>query len=215
LAWGLASLSTALASHVALDGLGDLLGSEGGADTYSEHAHAAVAPLASVVLTLMLGLLFRLAVCALAQRERTDPVTLLARCFGRVSLRRSFAFAACGGLATLVAMEFVEQIQAFGHPEGVAAALGGNVALGFAVVSFVAAIVTFAGLRLATWLLAVVIATGSIVAAFLRAADLTLPPIRNFVRRHVRRATAPAALVRCRGLRAPPFIIEPKHSFSH
>ena len=207
LGWGLASLTTALLSHSALDWLGDALGSEGGADAYSEHAHGAVAPVAVVALALTLALLFRFAVCALAERERTDPIVMLARCFGVASLRRSFIFAACGGLATLVAMEFFEQVQAFGRPESVAAALGGNVILGLGVVALVAAIVTFVGLRFAAWLLAVVVATGSIVAAFLRAADSALRPVLTTVRRHVRRATAPASLARCRGLRAPPCIV--------
>jgi hypothetical protein len=209
LGWMLASLTTALLSHAAIDRVGDILGSAAGADAYDEHAHTAIGPVAVMALILTLVLLLKVVACTLARRERSDPVVVLARRFGRLPLPLPIALTAGGGLAALIAMEFVEQYQAFGAIQGVGDALGGNAFLGFAVICGIAAFVTAVGLRAAAALLAVALAARAIVSSFLKRGDGAAADRGLHARgRRLGSSSVQAVLLaRCRGMRAPPVFV--------
>jgi len=206
LSWLLASFATAALAHVMIGWLGNCAG---GADAYDEHAHGTVAPIAlAAAILLTFGLLVA-AANAVARRGGVDPVDLLARRLSEMYPAVPVAFVTLGGLVTLIAMEFLEQWTAFGHVEGIADALGGNVALGFAAVIFVAAALTMLGLRLAHALVAVaakaVLAVVSWIVAIVGSA--VSEAVRRAAACRPRRRSAAASfplLAHGFGLRAPP-----------
>lgn len=203
LTWLLASLVTAALSHVLIGIGGDVWP---GGDAYAEHDHASVAPVVLAAVGLGVILVLRSALKAIGRCEDIDPVVLLARQFGTMRSILPCIAVALGGFAALLAMEFSEQVAAFGYVEGVGDALGGNAVAGVAIVALVAAGVTLVGLRCArTLIAAAATAVGAVVAWIVaaaavvvdRAAIVRLAPNR-------RRRLPNAVLARCSGLRAPP-----------
>jgi hypothetical protein len=206
LTWLLASLATAASAHV-LIGLVGTLGA--GSDAYDDHAHATVAPIGLAAVALIATLVWRSAALRICRSQALDPALLLARRFGRMSPLAPVLAVAAGGLGTLLAMEFSEQLSAFGRIEGIADALGGNAVAGLAIVAGVAAALTFAGLRSATALLQVSVSTVSALYAWIvvRARITIDTALSHRAIGQRRRRTANAHLARSHGLRAPPTIV--------
>lgn len=204
LAWLLASLAAAASAHALIGIAGD---AGAGGDAYDEHAHAAVAPVALVALGLLTAALLRSAVHRISRAQAVDPALLLARRFGSLHpLVPSFMVAA-GALATLLGMEFTEQLTALGHIEGVADALGGNTFVGLALVGCVSAALTALGLRSARALLESAAATaGALYAWILRRPTAAVRDDAAQMRRArgYPSAAATVAFAHSRGLRAPP-----------
>ncbi len=203
LTWLLASLATAALSHVVIDILGTL---GAGGDAYDEHAHASVAPIGLAAVALVAALVWRSAALSLGRSQAIDPAMLVARRFGTMPLLLPILTVAVGGFATLVAMEFTEQLSAFGHIEGIADALGGNAPVGLAIVICAAATLTFAGLRSAAALLRVSVSTVSALYALIavRARIVASAEISRRPIGHRRRSGANPYLTQSHGLRAPP-----------
>jgi hypothetical protein len=203
LAWLLVSLATAALAHVLIEAIGTL-GASG--DAYAEHAHGAVAPVAIGALGLVGAFLLRSAVGSLGRSLAIDPVVLLARRFGAMPPLVPIITVAVGGFATLVAMEFTEQLSELGRIEGIADALGGNALVGLAIVVGVAVVVTLVGLRCAGTLLEATVATVGALYAWIVAKALALidgPAVPRRRRAPCHGATA-TQIARTRGLRAPP-----------
>lgn len=203
LAWLLASFATAAFAH----GLIGLSGAvDPGGRAYDAHAHAALAPVALAALSLVTIALLGSALRALSRSERIDPVVVLARRFGRMHPVAPALAVALGGFATLLGMEFTEQLSAFGAIRGVRDALGGNALIGCVIVVLVATLVTIIGLRSARALLATVTATLGALVAWIVATTPAPIDRAGIARRiqHRRHASTSAFLARCSGLRAPP-----------
>jgi hypothetical protein len=202
----LASLATAALAHVAID----LLGTIGaGGDAYDEHAHGAVAPVALGAVCLIAALLLRSALRSLSRAQAVDPALILARRFGTMPLPLPVTSVSLGGLAVLVAMEFTEQISAFGHIEGVADALGGNACVGFAIVCCVAFAITLLGLRCARGLVATALRAICGLAAWVVDAGHPSTDRCATVRRTRERRcdSVKTRRAQCLGLRAPPLAL--------
>lgn len=203
LSWLLASLGSAAISHglIALVS-GALLGG----DAYATHEHAAVGPVVLAALVLAVTALFYAALQPLLRADANDPVALLARRFGSMNPLVPAVAVFAGSLFTLIAMEFAEQCAAFGRIEGVSDALGGNVALGIALVAIAAAVVTILGLRSARALLRGASAALAVLVAWVSARPQSRVDRATIAqrRRHCRHASTSAFLTRCLGLRAPP-----------
>lgn len=202
LVWLLASLATAALSHALIGFLGDAFS---GPEAYDEHGHATVGPVALAALSLVAGVLLRSALRALARPHEPDPILLLARRYGNKQPLLPGVAVAGGGLTTLLAMEFTEQVSELGHVTGVGDALGGNVIVGLGIVTLVAVGVTLVGLRAAR---ALVETSATAVGAFIAwiIAKTPLIHVAVIVRRTtIRRSSVVAALlIWCTGLRAPP-----------
>jgi hypothetical protein len=124
----------------------------------------------------------------------------------RVDPRLAVAAVAIGGCATLLGMEFAEQLVAFGHVVGVADAFGGAPLPGLGLVLAAAALVALVGRRAAGWLVTATAYAVTVVAGWLRMlrrAGPTVPSASRSRARHAR-AVALTFLARCSGLRAPP-----------
>jgi purine-cytosine permease-like protein len=112
---------------------------------------------------------------------------------------------ALGASATLLAMEFAEQLGSVGRIEGVADALGGSAWIGLAIVGVCATIVTIVGLRSARVLLSRAVAVARTVFAWILLEPR--PRVRAAIVLRVARDTntcSPAFIARCFGMRAPP-----------
>lgn len=195
----LAAFATAAAAHVVLGMLGS---------AYAERDHVALGPVALAAAAIVAAVLLRVAAAAVARAEHADPLVALAREARRLDPRGPLAAVFAGGLATLVAMEGVEQIVEHGRIGPLADALNGNVPLGLAVVLAVATLVVAAGLRFARVLVDVTVRTARAVLALLldplaRERAAAAPRAR---RRRRPVSVAVAFLARCSGLRAPPFL---------
>jgi hypothetical protein len=202
----LASFATAALAHGAIAALGSL-GVGEDADAYGAHGHGAVAPVALAAAALLAYALLRVVASGIARREHRDPMVALARAARGLDPRLpSFAVGACA-LGTLVGMEFVEQLAAFGHVTSVADALGGNGVAGVAIVAMLAVLVTILGLRFAHVLAAAALAVSRIVATLVVALRLHGDAVSRARIRLAHTgvaAVAGALLARCFGLRAPP-----------
>jgi hypothetical protein len=200
--WLLASLATAASAHASIAVFGTL----GGGDAYTFHAHRTVGPIVLAAVALIATLIWRSAVMSIGRSEAIDPAMLLARRFGTMSPLVPIANVAIGGLGTLIAMEFTEQLSAFGHIESFADALGGNAAIGLAIIVCVAAALTFAGLRSATAFLHVSVSTVSALYAWIvvRARFSNDATIRRRALGRCRRSFSNTQYTESHGLRAPP-----------
>lgn len=203
LTWLLASLGTATLAHVLIDALGTL---GAGGDAYDDHAHATVAPIGLAAVALIATLVWRSAALRMGRSQAIDPTLLLARRFGTMRPLVPVLTVALGGFGTLLAMEFTEQLSAFGRIEGIADALGGNAPVGLAIIVCAAALLTCTGLRSAAALLHVSVSTVSALCALIavRARILIDAAISRRPVGHHRRSSAHAHLGQSHGLRAPP-----------
>jgi hypothetical protein len=205
LTWLLASLATAALAHVLIAAVGAL---DAGHDAYADHAHATVVPIGLAAVALMATVLWRSAALRMSRTQAIDPAMLLARRFGTMSALGPIFTVTLGGLGTLLMMEFAEQLSTLGHIEGIADSLGGNVAVGLAIVVSLAAALTCAGLRSAAALLRVSASAAGVLAAWI----VVKPRIRvdtvisHRAIRHLRRTIAHAA-GQSHGLRAPPTLV--------
>jgi hypothetical protein len=213
LCWLLASLATAFCAHALIDSVGDRLDrySNMHADAYAAHEHGSIVPIAQLIATLLVSLLLLVATRAVARkRHNGDGIGALAERLRWIRPAHAIGFVAVGGLAILVGMEFLEQAAAFGHVGSVAEALGGNVAIGLALVGGVAAALTAAGLRVVGAFVAVTAATALSIASWIVARlDAALVDVLSGTGRTRRprgRAGALPGLYAssCCGLRAPP-----------
>ncbi len=205
LTWLLASLGTAALAHVLIDVLGTL---GAGGDAYDDHAHATVAPIGLAAVALIVIFVWRSTALSIGRSRAIDPALLLARRFGTMPPLVPILTVATGGFGTLLAMEFTEQLSAFGRIEGIADALGGNAPVGLAIIACAAATLTFTGLRSAAGLLHVSVSTVSALCALIavRARSLINAAISRRPLGHRRRTNADAHLAQSHGLRAPPTI---------
>jgi hypothetical protein len=200
--WLLASFATAALAH----GCIGLVGDAGiGGEAYATHPHAAVLPVALAALILGAVVLLRSALRVLHRAHGRDLIANLERSCSEVQPVGASIAVGVGALATLLAMEFVEQRGAFGHVVGLNEALGGNAMLGLAILALVAAIVTLVGLRCVRLLLDGAVAAIGVVFFWI-VAKLDLRQRGAIVRRSRNRADicAPTILARCFGMRAPP-----------
>jgi hypothetical protein len=210
----LASFLTAALAHV---GIG-LLGAAGlgmDDDAYSGHGHEALAPVALLTASLLIYSLLRTVANALARRHHLDPLLAFARVAGRLNTGFPIVLVFGGALLTLVGMEFIEQVVAFGHVVGLADALGGDAIAGLSIVAALAALVTVVGLRFAHALAAAALVVSRIVAILVLALRLRSAGIRRILMRDAHcgvGALACGLLVRCFGLRAPPARTRPSPS---
>jgi len=201
LSWLLASFLTAACSHALIA----LAGTVFGMRSYGEHAHAAVAPVVLVALIVAISLLLRAALRTLDRSQSADDVALLGKRCGEMRPFVPSALVVAGSSITLLAMEFSEELSAFGHVEGVGDALGGNPAAGFAIIVAVAIVVTVVGLGSARVLLSTAAAAARALIVWIDAT--TNSPACEFIvtRAQRRRITWLQAFVaRCFGMRAPP-----------
>jgi hypothetical protein len=206
LTWLLASLATAALAHVLIDIVGTF---GGGGDAYDDHAHATVAPIGLAAVALIATLVWHSAARRIGRSQAIDPAMLLARRFGTMPLLVPVFTVAAGGFGALLAMEFTEQLSAFGRIEGVADALGGNAVVGLAIIVCVAAALTFGGLRSAAALLDISVSTVSALYAWIVVRDrivIDTALSRRTIGNH-RRIVANARLSQAHGLRAPPTIV--------
>jgi hypothetical protein len=206
LTWLLASLATAEMAHVLIDVVGTL---GAGGDAYDDHAHATVAPIGLAAVALSATLVWRSAAVRIGRAQAIDPAMLLARRFGTMPPLGPVLSVAMGGFGTLLAMEFTEQLSAFGRIEGIAHALGGNAVVGLTIIAGVATALTFAGLRSAAALLDVSVSTVIALYAWIVVRDriCTNTVLSRRTIGNCRRRVATARLVQSHGLRAPPTII--------
>jgi len=217
LGWLLASLMTAFCAHALIDRAGAWFGGDPDlhADAYAAHAHVAIVPIVLLASMLLTGMLLSIAARAVARRERkSDGVEALAQELRRIRPAPAMGLVASGGLTILIAMEFTEQALAFGHVGSVTEALGGNVLLGLPIVSIVAGSLTAIGLRVAagfaTGTAASAISIVAWIVARLDAASREVLSAAGRIRRPRGRAGAVPGLYAssCRGLRAPPPLID-------
>jgi hypothetical protein len=202
LTWLLASLATAALAHVLIDAFGAI---GAGGDAYDEHAHASVAPVTLGAIALIATLLLRSATLRVGRAQAIDPALILATRFGSMPLLVPVLVVTLGGFGTLLGMEFTEQVSAFGHIEGVADALGGNAAVGFAIIGCVALALTFAGLRSAKALLDVAASGARALYAWIVVSRRTRVDAALLRRGHTRsRHRTSGAFRKFYGLRAPP-----------
>jgi hypothetical protein len=189
----------------------DLVGNAGaGGDAYGDHAHGTVGPVGLSAVALVGLLLFRSAALQMGRSHAVDPAVFLARRFGTMSPLVPLIAVAVGGFATLVAMEFTEQLSELGRIEGVVDALGGNAAVGLAIVAGVATTITLVGLRSAGAVLRATVATVGALCAWIVVKAPSLvddAAILRGVQRLRRRAATSTFIARSRGLRAPPLAI--------
>lgn len=164
LACVLAAFAVAALAHGVIGTLGSL-GLAADADAYATHAHGAVAPVVLAAAAVLTGLLLRAVLHDAARRGTGDPVVAFAKRLSGADLGLPTCAVAAAGFATLVAMEIVEQLAAFGHAD-LADALGGNPVLGACVVALIALVVTALGARCARGLVAAAIAASRTVAGF-------------------------------------------------
>ncbi|MGH7709171.1 MAG: hypothetical protein ACREM6_14825 [Vulcanimicrobiaceae bacterium] len=203
LAWLLASFATAALAH----GLIGWLGQNSGGNSFDEHAHETVGPIVLAVISVFVSLLLRVATRAAGRSPGTDPVVVLAHRFRDMRPILPSVAVAFGGFATLIAMEFTEQLSAFGHIVGVADALGGDAPVGLAIIIGVALLVTIAGLRSARVLVdATITAVGAFASWVIVAIAGPLTSRAAMMRQsqHRRHASTSAFHARSLGLRAPP-----------
>jgi len=199
----LASCAAAALAHAAIDLAGRLAL---GGHAYADRAHVAAGPLALAIATLGVAALARVALSALARQGEPDPVRRVADRLAGADPRLAVAIVTVGGCATLLGMEFVEQLVAFGRVAGVADAFGGAPLPGLALVLAAGAFVALVGRRAACWLVAATALAATVVAGWLRTprrAEPRVPAAACRLARRVR-AVALAFLARCSGLRAPP-----------
>jgi len=204
LAWVLASCVAATLAH-GLIGLSDGDGAAG--DTYAFRAHGAVGPVAAAALILLCTALLAAAFHPRARSREGDPVSAFARRLGSMNPVAPCAAVALGALTLLLGMEFCEQLAATGHIEGLADALGGNVAAGLSIVGTVAILVTLGGLRSARALVAAAVTAADAFVAWVfisTAPRATVPAASGRRHRNRRHASTAAFPARGSGLRAPP-----------
>jgi hypothetical protein len=167
-AWAFAALAAAVLAHALIGAAGTFAGGE--ADAYDARAHVTVIPALVAALALLTAFAGWIAAGVAARRKRLDPVALIARCFVRVQPPVALAAVTCGATATLLAMEFAEQLLAAGRIEGVADALGGSPLLGALLVLAAATAVTLLGLRTAAGFAAAAAAITRVLLRALRCA---------------------------------------------
>ncbi len=206
LTWLLASLATAALAHALIAVVGALL--DAGHNAYADHAHATVVPIGLAAVALMATVLWRSAALRISRSQAIDPATLLARRFGAMSPLLPIVTVTMGGLGTLLAMEFTEQLSTLGHIEGIADSLGGNAVVGLAIVASLAAALTCAGLRSAAALLHVSASAAGVLSAWIvvKARIRVDTAISHRAVRHLRRTIA-NTVAHSHGLRAPPTIV--------
>jgi hypothetical protein len=198
----LAAFSSAALAHGAIDLAGQLAA---GGDAYAGRDHVAVGPVALIIAALLVAALGSAALGALARHGERDPVRRVARRLAGIGPLVAVAVLGVLGLATLLGMEFTEQLVAVGHVVGVADALGGTPLLGLAIVFACATLVALAGRQCAAWLVEATVHAVLVVAEWLRAARAAPPRVDAACRTRRRpRVIHPAFLARCSGLRAPP-----------
>ena len=202
LAVALAVLASAAGSHAVIGWLGVEAGS---ADAYVHRAHGTAVPVVLAATFLLCSAMLRIAAGAVTARR--DVVVLVARHLGRRDPRVPAALVATGTLVVLTAMEFIEQLAADGHIEGLSDALGGNLALGLAVVVTTAVAVTVVGLRFLRALAETALAVSLLLHAWLSPCRRSCSaPLLSGARHPSRgnRARPGARFASCFGLRAPP-----------
>jgi len=203
--YALASLVVASFAHV-LIGLAGALGI--GCDTYGEHAHAGLFPAIAGGVALTVGLALKAALERAGSARSRDPFDVLFASFQpKSNSTRPTVLAALGGFVMLVAMEFVEQRIELGTISGVGDALGGNIAVGIAIVFVVALAIVTVGLRIFG---ALVTATTTAIVAIVSWICATFgvgkPSLARAWSRPRSRHTIGLDFSLGRGLRAPPML---------
>jgi hypothetical protein len=181
-------------SHAAIEAAGRV----GAGGTYEgrEHGSIAVVALAAIVFgatTLLAAALLRLrSATAQAGGVRLSPLAVILGSFG-----------------LLLGMEFVEQVAACGHVEGVSDALGGNVFAGLTIVIVTAACVHRFGTLLASPIVRSVARAAGVLAAWIATHERFIPSTSaGTLARGATTSPRPQwtglFLARSLGLRAPP-----------
>jgi hypothetical protein len=202
LAWLIASCASAALAH-ALIGMAGQLG-WGGSD-YDGRDHGSVGPVAVAAVALIAFGFLAVALRKASGVAGLDPIVLLTRRLRRLDPVLPCCAVAFGCAASLLGMEFAEQLSVYGHIAGVADALGGNPVTGAFSVLLSALAVSLAGLGSASALAESALATGALLTSWFReeravALDCSARSRRTAAgrRRHDR------VLARSAGLRAPP-----------
>ncbi len=190
----MASSVAAELSHSGIEAYGRV--SAGGTYEGREHGSIAVVALAAIVFgatTLLAAVLLRLrSANEAAGRVRLSPLAVILGSFGM-----------------LLGMEFVEQVAACGHVEGVCDALGGNVFVGLTFVIVAAACVYRFGALLASPIVRSAARAAGVLSAWIARRERFVPSVsagtcaRGATALPRSRSTG-VLLARSLGLRAPP-----------